>query len=398
MTRPSDLVFEAMKVEYNPVQKKYFVYAKVVNMFDKREDYHPADYDVFVFDEFNPDTVGATTKLYFCSIVYFDEFAGRPEISHMFLSKNISKIFTNAYEDSDMAIAVYTAMQKDFVNQQVLDKIEEDTDDEFEDGYDAYLEWPDNCDLKDDEEEEDGWLKDNNKLRSPVPNLSFTNLCYAISEDGNKLLFHIYTSSRGPNDRDVYSTIELEKVGDMPDEDVITIYWHKVDRSTLTNDIFPVKVPKEKEWISRSVANIYYYAGDAMEEMEDTEMHEDIVTGYIKNVNEVDGCYQISYISDITTHVDLIFADKVPSWMKPTKMLGMNKDKAQFDARTTGYEYFIALGESKESIMRIVSRTPLNRIFKNMFGTKYAAEAFYGEKYEHVKILYNLGKKEGDTE
>ena len=393
MTRPSDLVFEAMKVEYNPIQKKYFVYAKVVNLFNQQEDYHPADYDVFVFDEFNPDTVGATTKLYFCSIVYFDEFAGRPEISHMFLSKNISKVFTNAYEDSDMAIAVYTAMQKDFVNQKVLDKIEEDTDDdnfEFDDDdyeFDDddcrdYLEWPDDWDLKDDED--NGYFG----LKSPTPDISFTNVCYAVSYDefDEKFHFHIYTSSLGITNEDVDSVITIEK----PLNEKTTIYWVNHNMQ-----IFPIMIPVDKEWIFQSISNVFLFKEDAIEYAKLTDGPIE-VDGHVNRVIETEHDYMVSYRSAKSNKLNMVKLEKVPSWIAPTTMDGFDSDLNHVKAGTSAYTYFIVIDDSNE-IRRIVTKKPISINFGNVFQVRELAERYSKRDYNKW-YKDDVEEKEGDSE
>lgn len=379
MTRPSDLVFEAMKVEYNPVQKKYFVYAKVINLYNKKEDYHPADYDVFVFDEFNPDTADENTFLHFCNIVYFDEFASEPAISHMFLTKDISKVFTNAYEDSDMAIAVYSAMQKDYINQKVVDKIADYTDDdyEFEDGRDDYLEWPDNWDLKD--EENNGYFG----LKSPTPDISFTNVCYAVSYDefDEKFHFHIYTSSLGITNEDVDSVITIEK----PLDGKTTIYWVNHNKQ-----IFPIMIPVDKEWIFQSISNVFLFKEDAIEYAKLTDGPIE-VDGHVNRVIETEYGYMVSYRSAKSNKLNAVKLEKVPSWIPPTTMDGFDSDLNHVKAGTSAYTYFIFIDDNKD-IMRIVTKKPISINFDNVFQVRELAERYSKRNKDAVE------EKEGDSE
>ena len=243
-------MFICTHFEYNPISNKYILLGKLIEFVPK--DNMGSDNDLestIVFDRFDPDICDAHTKLYISYLVYIDKYTDIPVIMQLHTTKDVSRIFTNAYNDYNIAYSIY--------NSELNHYIEENQEIEIE--------------------------------RESNSNYLYTNFVYRIIEEDKKVKFHIYSSDLVENGID--HLVEFDKPIDGDNQNSYPVYWVKSDILYGQYSIYKFNIfidrYSQKEFIN-SFCNIFDSRKKAEEyvyRMESSN-HEDIMNS-VEEVEEV---------------------------------------------------------------------------------------------------------------
>ena len=178
-------MFICTHFEYNPVTNKYILLGKPIE-FVPKDDMGP-DNDLestIVINKFNPNTCDANTKLYISYLVYIDSYTNTPILMQLHTERDMSRIFTNIYDDYDIAYNIYIS--------------------EF-----------------------NHYMEENQEIEQESTNYLYTNFVYRIIEVDKKIKFHIYSSDLVESGID--HLVEFDKPIDGDNQNSYPVYWVKSD-------------------------------------------------------------------------------------------------------------------------------------------------------------------------
>ena len=239
-------MFICTHFEFNPVTNKYILLGKPIE-FVPKDDMGP-DNDLestIVINKFNSDTCDANTKLYISYLVYIDSYTNTPILMQLHTERDMSRIFTNIYDDYDIAYNIYIS--------------------EF-----------------------NHYMEENQEIEQESTNYLYTNFVYRIIEVDKKVKFHIYSSDV---ENGIDHLVEFDKPIDGDNQNSYPVYWVKSDILYGQYSIYKFNIfidrYSQKEFIN-SFCNIFDSRKKAEEyvyRMESSN-HEDIMNS-VEEVEEV---------------------------------------------------------------------------------------------------------------